>query len=220
MISILNEYIKNHQISMKQSRDGIYQYYGIPYPIMRDMAKSIIKSNPKTIFEELDPTIYEHLILYTMVLRGVKDISIGLTLFDRFLSFAKDWSTVDSLCQNFVVTKEHLEVVWNFLIPLLKVDNEFVQRVVAVMVLTYFINDQYIDRLFEVLDQLTHQGYYTKMGVAWAVATIASKYPSKVIDYLHKGSLDIWTHNKAIQKAKESFRVEDSVKEKLHLLKR
>ena len=187
---------------------------------MRGMAKNIIKSNPKTIFEELDSTIYEHLILYTMVLRGVKDVSIGLTLFERFLPFAKDWSTVDSLCQNFVVTKEHLEIVWNFLMPLIKIDNEYVQRVVAVMMLTYFINDKYIDRLFGVLDQLTHQGYYTKMGVAWAVATIASKYPSRVIDYLNNGSLDIWTHNKAIQKVKESFRVEDSVKEELHLLKR
>ena len=76
------------------------------------------------------------------------------------------------------------------------------------------MNDEYIDKVIEVLDSLNTDDYYSQMGVAWAVATIMGKYSEKCLKYLKspKCSLDKITYNKALQKIRESYRVPDEIK--------
>ena len=87
---------------------------------------------------------------------------------------------------------------------------EYEVRVVAIMLMSQFLNDEYIDRVINVLNSLYTDSYYSRMGVAWAVATVMAKYPAKCIDYMNSPNnhLDEWTYNKSIQKMKESFRVD------------
>ena len=95
---------------------------------------------------------------------------------------------------------------------------EFEVRVVAVMLMSQFLNDEYIDRVLETLDSLYTDSYYSRMGVAWAVATAMAKFPDKTLAYMNSESnhLDDWTYNKAVQKMRESFRVDNSLVEKIH----
>ena len=106
---------------------------------------------------------------------------------------------------------------------------EFEVRVVAVMLMSHYLNDEYTGRVIEVLDSLytgatpsKDDFYYAKMGVAWAVATVAAKYPQKCLDYMKSpdNRLDAWTFNKSIQKMCESFRVSDRMKEEMRKLRR
>ena len=90
--------------------------------------------------------------------------------------------------------------------------NEWESRVISVMLLSHFLNETYIDRVFELLDHIYKETYFSKMGVAWALATAMGKFPEETFKYLKKNSLDTWTYNKALQKMIESFRVKESDK--------
>ena len=56
--------------------------------------------------------------------------------------------------------------------------------------------------------------------VAWYFATALAKQYDAAVAVLQKGSVEKWTHNKALQKALESYRIPDSRKEYLKTLKR
>jgi 3-methyladenine DNA glycosylase AlkD len=133
---------------------------------------------------------------------------------------AKEWSTVDSLCQKFIIAKKHRDEVLPLLIKYSNSKDEYLQRVVAVMLLSHYLEDEYIEKVFDLLSKLNHQGYFTKMAVAWALATVMTYYPKECLAYMKSSKLDKWTHNKAIQKMKESFRISDDNKLKLESLKK
>ena len=107
-------------------------------------------------------------------------------------------------------------------LPYSKIDDEYKQRLVAVMLMDYYLTDEYIDMSLEVLDSLKNEKYYCKMAVAWAIATAWAKQREKTFCYMQDGNntLDDWTYNKAIQKMLESYRVSDEDKRILRTMKR
>jgi 3-methyladenine DNA glycosylase AlkD len=194
-------------------------YLGISYPNLKTIASEIFKENYIEFLETNDTQIYELEILQTILIGKIKNIDQAIKYFNIFAPFAKEWSVVDSLCQRFIIAKRHDKEVYQMLIEYAKQDDEYLQRIVAVMLLSHYNNDQYIDDSLELLGTLKHQGYYTKMAVAWAVATLMVRYPQKCIDFLKQQRLDPWTHNKSIQKILESFRITQQNKDVAKQLK-
>ena len=98
---------------------------------------------------------------------------------------------------------------------------EFESRIVSVILLSHYLNDEYIDKVLSVLDSLNTDDYYSQMGVAWAIATVMGKYPEKCINYLKSKDchLDKITRRKSYQKIKESFRVSDEQKRSIEAIK-
>ena len=105
--------------------------------------------------------------------------------------------------------------VFEFIKTMKDSDNEWEIRVVAVTLLSHFLNDEYIDEVIEILDSLKRPSYMARMGIAWAFATVMAKYEDKMLNYLERSSLDNWTFNKALCKMRESFRVSEKAKEKI-----
>ena len=97
---------------------------------------------------------------------------------------------------------------------------EYEIRFALVAMLDYFINEEYIDQVLEILGQVRHEGYYVKMAAAWAVSICYVKFPEKTEGFLKKDLLDDFTHNKSIQKIRESYRVSKEDKERLKTLRR
>ena len=89
------------------------------------------------------------------------------------------------------------------------------------MLLDYFIFDEYIEKVINILDKINHEGYYVKMAVAWCLAEIGIKYNEKLMNYLKgKNSLDDFTYNKTLQKMIESYRITNEQKDILRKMKR
>lgn len=195
-------------------------YLGIRYPELKEIAKEISKLDPIEFLKSSDLSIYEFEIIQTYVIGSLKDINEAIKYFELFIPKAKEWSVVDSLCQKFIIAKKYQSEVWNVLNKYKEINDEYTQRIVAVTILSHFLNDNYIDRSIDILDKLRNEGYFTKMAVAWAFATIMAKYPDKCIKYLKTNTLDTWTHNKAIQKMIESYRVSEENKIIIRELKR
>ena len=57
------------------------------------------------------------------------------------------------------------------------------------MLLDYYINDEYIDSLFPLFDRITHQGYYVKMALAWAISMCYVRFPAQTTLYLQNNRL-------------------------------
>lgn len=192
--------------------------YGLSYPQMSKIAKQI--QNPIQFLDSNTSEVYELYIIHTMVLKRVKDIDLAIHYFKVYCNIAKEWSVVDSLCQRFVIAKVYPKQVFDVLVELSSSSDEFVQRCVAVMCLSHFLNDEYINEVSSLLLQLKCEGYYTQMAIAWAIATIMVQYPEHAISLLMSQNLFDWTQRKAIQKIQESYRVSPSLKQQAKKLKR
>lgn len=137
-----------------------------------------------------------------------------------FVPKIDNWSVCDSFCSGLKITSLHKERVWEFIQPYLESDREYNIRFGVVMLLNYYIDELHIHRVLERLDRITHEGYYVKMAVAWAVSICFVKLPDITMDYVRSNSLDDFTYNKALQKITESYRVAPETKALIRSMKR
>ena len=187
-------------------------------PEARKLSKRIANDNYKEFLDSDPMDSFEIKMVHAFVIGYAKDdLSTLMKYFEDFIPYVDDWAINDALCQNFKITKKHPEEVWNMLMKHKDSYEDFEVRVVSVMLLTYYLNDEYIDRVLEVIDNLHLVDYYSKMGVAWALATAMAKdkCPKQTKKYMESKNIKIddWTFNKSLQKMRESFRVSNEIKE-------
>ena len=89
----------------------------------------------------------------------------------------------------------------------------------CVMMLDYYLKDEYIDDVLNILLSIKRDEYYINMAIAWTLATAYVDYKDKVDGIIKGKKLQPWVHNKTIQKICESFRVSDEDKAYLKTLK-
>lgn len=196
---------------------------GVRIPVLRQISKEIAKGDWQTFVKEAPEDTYEEVNVKGFVIGYAKaDLETLLPYVAEHIEKINDWSLCDSFCSNLKIVGKHREEFLGFLLPYAKIDDEFKQRVVAVMLMDYYLTDDYIDMTLEVLDSLKNEKYYCKMAVAWAIATAWAKQREKTYIYIQDGNntLDDWTYNKAIQKMLESYRVSDEDKTILRGMKR
>lgn len=218
----LNELKNNKQAQFSSSlTPGCKPMLGVKIPELRKLARQLAKEDYITFLREAPEEYWEYQQLKAFTIGYVKaDVQEVLGLADEFIPKIQDWSVNDSFCQNFTIARKHRELVWDWLMGYAAKDEEFAQRVVAVMLLSHFLVEEYIDKVLMVCDMLQHEGYYTRMAVAWCVATAYAKFPKETHEYMLNNHLCDWTYNKAIQKMIESYRVSDADKAVLRTMKR
>lgn len=200
---------------------GTDEILGVRIPKIRALAKQIVKEDWREYLKNASDASYEEIILQGFVIGYAKgDIEEMLSYAADFIPKIHDWSVNDGFCSTFKIAAKHRERVWDFLMQYCESEQEFEQRVVAIMLMNYFLTEEYIGRVLEVWDSLKHPGYYCKMGVAWGVATAYAKFPKETHAYLLDNHLDDFTYNKAIQKMLESYRIPDETKDVLRQMKR
>jgi thiamine-phosphate diphosphorylase len=194
---------------------------GVRIPQLRKLAKGLAKGNYRDYLSNVTEDTFEETMLQGLVIGYVKcEIDEKIKYIEEFIPKIKNWSINDVFCSTLKFVEKNREQMYEFISKYVNSNSEFEQRFVAVMMMYYYLNDEYIDRVLKILDGLKNDGYYTKMGVAWAIATAYAKYPEKTYAYLVNGnSLDKFTFNKSLQKMIESYRVSADDKVKLRALK-
>lgn len=84
----------------------------------------------------------------------------------------------------------------------------------------FYLDDAFLPEYLEMAVSVKSEEYYVKMMAAWYFATALSKQYEAAVIYIEQDRLDVWTHNKAIQKAVESRRITEEQKIYLKSLKR
>ena len=217
MIQELKDILPNDEVANPY---GFNNYYGVRLKELRNISKIIVKEKRYDYFHEKH-TSFEELTIHAYAIGYLKeDVSVCLSYLKDFIPLIDNWSVSDSVCQNMKFAKKYPKEVFEFLKSMQSSNNEWEIRVIAVTLLSHFLNDEYIDEIITILDNLNRPTYMAKMGIAWAFATAMGKYEEKILSYLEKSSLDDWTYNKALSKMKESFRVSEKAKEKISKMKR
>lgn len=194
---------------------------GVRIPELRKIAKEIAKEDWQTYLKNAKDTFFEEVMLQGMVIGYIKtDIEICLKYIEQFVPKITNWSICDSFCAGLKFTKNNRKKVWNFLAPFLSSKHEFELRFGIVMLLNYYIEEEYINKVLVQLNSIQHEGYYVKMAIAWAISFCFVKYPEQTILLLKSNNLDDFTYNKALQKITELNRVDQDTKNMIRQMKR
>ena len=200
---------------------NINNVLGVRTPVLRKMAKELYISGEYAGMFEASSWYMEENMLKAMIIGLLKKpIKEVLSYVQDFVPTIDNWAVCDCFCCSFKITKDNLNLVWDFLQPYFKSKKEFEIRFAYVMLLNYYLVDDYIDKVLKLVDEFKDDRYYAQMAVAWLVSICYIKYPNKTEKYLKKSKLDTWTYNKSIQKICESLKIDKETKEKLKLMKK
>ncbi len=194
---------------------------GVRLPKLREIAKEIAKGDWRDFLAISSDDYYEEVMINGLVIAYAKcDVDEKLNYIESFVPKIDNWAICDSFCNSLKFVNKNKEKVWEFIQPYLKSNKEFEIRFAVVIILNYYITEDYIDLVLETLDDVKHEGYYVKMAVAWAISVCYVKFPKKTESVFEENLLDDFTHNKSIQKIRESYRVPKESKERLQKMRR
>ena len=194
---------------------------GVRLPVLRKMAQVIVKKDWRAYLDCGENQYFEEVMLQGMIIGYAQaDIEEILCRVVAFLPEIDNWSTCDSFCNSLKCTKSNRERVWSFLQPYVLSQAEYEVRFAVVMLIDYYIEPDYLERVLALLDQIKHDAYYVKMAVAWAISVCYVKFPERTLPYLQKNKLDDFTYNKALQKITESLKIDLQTKMTIRGMKR
>ena len=199
-----------------------YKSIGVRIPIIRDYAKYLSKNySLDYLINNIDEEYYEEVLLKGFIIGNYKDLSSDELVFyiNNHLPKITDWSMCDTFVTSLKITKKYLDKLWKYLLKKLESKKEYFVRFALVMILNYYINDLYKDRIYEVIKNVKLDDYYVKMANAWLISYMFINYFDDTINFIKNNKLDSWTKRKGITKAIESFNISDENKKILRKIR-
>jgi len=194
---------------------------GVRVPLVRRLARELSASDWREYFERNEDKYFEETLLQGLTIGYLKeDIETVLFEAQSFIPKIANWSVCDSFCGGLKITKAHKERVWKFLMDYIKSDKTYYVRFAVVMMLWYYIDDEYTAKMLKLLDEIKSEDYYVKMAVAWAVSMCYVNQPAVTIPFLRDNKLDDFTFNKSLQKICESLKPSAEEKAVIKSMKR
>lgn len=199
---------------------GVGPMLGVRLPRLRAIARRIARGDWRTFLDTFEAHCFEERLIEGFVIGYAPcPIEEKLPRVARFIPRIDNWAVCDSFCWR--LRAEEREAMWRFIQPGFRSTAEYGIRFAVVMALNNFVDAEHIDALLERLGAIRHEGYYARMGVAWAVSVCFVKQTEKTRRWLTEACpLDDWTFNRSIRKILESFRVSAADKAALRRLRR
>lgn len=217
--NIDNDYKKFHEKICHTN----YEILGVKIPILRKIALNLLKEfKYQDIFKDLNDNYYEHIMFQGIVIANAKiSYNERINLINNYLPKIDNWGICDIFCSELKFIKRYKDEFLKYVISFLNSDKEYYQRFGIVIMIDYYISDDYIDFILEKTLEIKSNYYYVKMAISWCLSICLIKYFDKTVNFMNnnKTKLDKWIYNKALQKAKESFRISKENKETLQNMK-
>lgn len=212
----------NYQQLTARLLPGISNILGVRLPVLRKIAKQIAKENWREFLRQNDEVYFEEIMLKGMVIGYIKDASVHeiMKFTETFVPKINNWSVCDSFCAGLKITKQNQQQFWPLICSYLSSEEEFEVRFAIVMMLTYYVDNRFVNEVLNRLDQVSHSGYYVRMAIAWAISVCYVNYPNLTLTYLKETKLDTFTYHKALQKITESLKSDLQTKELMKQMKR
>ena len=191
---------------------------GVRVPALRKLAKQIAgTAQAEVLFPALPHGCYEENKLHAFLIELIRDYDRALAEMEAFLPYINNWATCDCFCPK-VFAKHKKEL----LVPIrrwLDSGEVYTVRYGMEMLMRYYLDDAFRPEYLEWVADVHSTEYYINMMRAWYFATALAKQPDAALPWLTEKRLDLWTHNKAIQKAVESRRIPPGMKQLLRGLR-
>lgn len=194
---------------------------GVRTPELRKLAKEYAKNKQIDDFlASAEHDYYEETNLHGFIISETKDYDQCIKELDRFLPVVDNWATCDLLSPKVFKQKKNHERLIEDIKRWMSSDQPYTVRFGIEMLMSYFLDDDFKPEYLQWVAKEKGEHYYIKMMVAWFFATALAKQWDAAIPFIEQKTMDKWVHNKAIQKAVESYRITDSQKAYLRTLKK
>lgn len=191
---------------------------GVRTPELRKMAKQTAKQGGVQAFIDSLPHYYfDENQLHAFIISEEKDFSKCIVETERFLPHIDNWATCDQLSPK--VFKKHKYELLPYIQKWIVSGDTYTVRFAIGMLMQHFLDDDFNLKYPEMVASVKSEEYYINMMIAWYFATALAKQYDDIIPFIENRRLSDWTHNKAIQKSVESYRITPEQKTYLRSLK-
>lgn len=192
---------------------------GIRTPIVREKARQLVKEkNYETFLNSLPHDYFEDNQLHAMIIAQLKDYDEVIYRLNCFLPYVDNWATCDQMIPK--IFHKNQQRLLPQIRSWLNSDHPYTIRFGIEQLMKFYLKDHYQPELTKEVMAITNEHYYVRMMIAWYLAEgLAVRYQD-ILPFIENSNLDRFTHNKAIQKALESYRIPQERKDELRLLKK
>ena len=191
---------------------------GVRTPNLRKFAREFSKTPEASEFLQILPhAYYEENNLHGFLIETIMDYDAAIANVDEFLPYIDNWATCDLISPK--IFKKHLAKLYEKIKVWLKSGRTYTVRFGIGMLMSFYLDDDFRPEMLELVVGVRSDEYYVNMMIAWYFETALAKQYEAVLPYIQEKRLEKWTHNKAIQKAIESYRIGDEAKAYLRTLK-
>lgn len=191
---------------------------GIRTPLLRKYAKNLPLEDAKAFLLELPHEYFDENQLHAFIVSEIKDIDACIKEVNTFLPYVDNWATCDQMSP--VIFKKHKDKLLVEVKRWIASSETYTVRFGIKMLMQHFLDEDFNLEYPEMVAKIQSEEYYVKMMIAWYFATALAKQYDSVIPFIEEGRLEKWTHNKAIQKSIESYRITTEQKKYLRTLKK
>ncbi len=192
---------------------------GVRTPQLRSFAKQLLKEGDISAFLlELPHQYFDENQLHAFLISEMKDFEKVLAELETFLPYVDNWATCDQLSPK--VFKKHTAELIDEIQCWIASKHTYTVRFGIGMLMQHYLDANFKPEYLDWVTAVQSEEYYINMMRAWYFATALAKQYEAAIPVLEQKLLDLWTHNKTIQKARESYRITEEQKAYLKSLKR
>ncbi len=191
---------------------------GVKTPILKNMAKEIIKADLSDKYIKMLPHKYfEENQIHSFIISESKDFDECIKNINSFLKYVDNWATCDQLCPK--IFKKNKNQLLFHIKKWINIKKTYHIRFGIKMLMSHFLDEDFDKKYLKIVSSIQSDEYYVNMMIAWYFATALAKQYDDTIVYLEKYKLSPWVHNQTIKKAIESYRVSENNKKYLRSLK-
>lgn len=192
---------------------------GVRTPALRAYAKELRGSETAAEFLHMLPhRCYEENNLHAFLIALIRNCGEAIAAADVFLPYVDNWATCDQM--NPAAFRGGPAELREKIPAWLASGRVYTVRFGIGMLMNHFLApDSFRPEYPALVAGVPSEEYYVRMMAAWYFATALAKQWDAVLPYLEERRLDPWTHNRTIQKARESFRISAGQKAYLQTLR-
>ncbi len=191
---------------------------GIRVPQLRKLAKEFAHTPEAEEFMNTLPHRYfDENCLHGLLIGSILDYDKAIVALETFLPYIDNWATCDLISPKSL--RKHLPELYEKIKAWLRSDRTYTVRLAIVTLLGNYLDGAFLPEMPALVAAVHSEELYVKLAVAWYFATALAKQPTVALPFIEERRLEKWTHNKSIQKALESFRISNDIKEYLRTLK-
>lgn len=191
---------------------------GVRTPDLRALAKELDAHTAEEFMREFPHRYYEENNLHGFLIERMKDYDACIAAINVFLPYVDNWATCDLFSPK--VFRKNTDRLLGDIKKWIASGETYTVRFGLEMLMSHYLDGNFREEYLSLAAGVKSDEYYVNMMIAWFFATALAKQYDSAEVFIENNSLDIWTHNKAIQKAVESYRISDEQKAYLRSLKR
>ena len=195
-------------------------FIGVRVPAVRKLAQELTKEWDCSAFlSQLPHKYYDENMLHGLLVSEIKDYNKCIEELEHFLPYVDNWAVCDIMSPK--IFKKHKAELFEKIKEWSASKHIYTCRFGIEMLMSHFLDEDFKPEYLEIPASIKSEEYYVRMMVAWFFATSLSKQWDATLPFLKENRIsDDWTHNKTIQKARESYRITKEQKELLEKMKR